>query len=123
MKVFFIILVSSIAALRSSACSCAEVPSVEVEWARSDTIFVGRVVGLTLESRDSNGRLRSVRVCRFSDIEPFKGVVEGSQSLTVVTAFEYAACGYPFQLGARYVVYASSRAGELHTSICRRTTP
>ena len=32
-----------------------------------------------------------------------------------------AACGFQFELGERYLVYASVYRGDMETSVCRRT--
>ena len=50
-----------------------------------------------------------------------KGIT-GSQ-MVVRTAPDSAACGYFFEIGHEYLVYASGESESLGTSICQRTMP
>lgn len=106
---------------RAFGCSCDTLPPMEVEFARSDTVFVGRVVQMAVEPRSEGNYRYEVRVCRFQISEGFKGFEDQKKEVTVVTRMSGSACGFPFELGERYLVYASVYHGEMETSICRRT--
>lgn len=106
---------------RAFGCSCDTLPPMDVEFARSDTVFVGRVVQMAVESRSEDNYRYEVRVCRFQISEGFKGLEDQKKEVTIVTRMSGSACGFPFELGERYLVYASVYHGELETSICRRT--
>ena len=108
-------------AVRALGCSCDTLPPMEVEFARSDSVFVGRVVQMSVESRNEGDYHYEVKVCRFQVIEAFKSIEDQKKELTVITPMSGTACGFPFELGDRYLVYASAYHGELETSICRRT--
>jgi hypothetical protein len=53
--------------------------------------------------------------------ESFKGVT--TKEMLITTARSEAACGFPFEKGQKYLVYASEYQGKLYTSICQRTMP
>lgn len=94
---------------------------MEVEFARSDAVFVGRVVQMAVEQRSEGNYRYEVRVCHFQVSEGFKGIDDQKKELTIVTRMSGSACGFPFELGERYLVYASVYQGEMETNICRRT--
>lgn len=106
---------------RALACSCDTFPPMDVEFARSDSVFVGRVVQMSVEPRVEGNYRYEVRVCRFQIIEAFRGIGDQKKEFTVVTRMSGTACGFPFELGERYLVYASIYHGEMETSVCRRT--
>ncbi|WP_143177557.1 hypothetical protein [Cystobacter ferrugineus] len=110
------------------ACSCEQQPNELHEALRSArekaaAIFVGRVAAIepVYQSPDSK-RLRLHRVT-FEDIEVLKGKVAPRQVVTTYRP-DGIACGYLFEVGVEYLVYA--RADEpsgLETSMCSRTQP
>ena len=108
---------------RALACSCDGLPSMEIEFARSDAVFVGRVVQMSIETRSESDRRYEVRVCRFEIGQSFKGIEDQKKDFTVVTRMAGTACGFPFELGEGYLVYASTYRGEMETNVCRRTRP
>jgi len=66
-------------------------------------------------------RLRTIRI-RIGDV--LSGVEPGRQEIEILTGFGGGDCGYPFQTGAEYVVYAYKNSdGRLETSICSGTRP
>jgi hypothetical protein len=95
------------------ACSCLG-PGLPCEAAWSaEAVFVGHVVSI----ETSGGRRVQLAV-----VEAFRGF-QLSQ-VTVVTGYGQADCGFPFEMGKSYVVYANrDRNGELTTSSCARTRP
>ena len=66
-------------------------------------------------------RLRTVRV---SVDEVLAGVDASQKVIEILTGYGGGDCGYSFQVGADYVIYASKNpAGALETGICSRTRP
>jgi len=109
------------------ACSCSYPGTPTQAAARADAVFSGRVAnifGPYVESSSAD----PVRV-QFEVSKVWKGNV--STEVTVVTALSSVSCGYEFEKGKVYIVYAyvddsdfvSHDKGELITSVCTRTKP
>ena len=97
----------------SLACSCIQNLDVPQAVDKSTRVFRGTVS--TIERHD--GMLERVV---FQVSEHFKGA-----PATVVQVENHAygpMCGYPFQEGGRYIVYARGERGALTTTSCSRTT-
>lgn len=96
------------------ACSCIMPGTPQEELSRADAVFGGtvtsieRVDQMTLRVTFDVGRI-------------WKG--PSAPTLSVTTAGDSAACGYQFQPGAEYIVYATGQDGSLVTSLCSRTQP
>jgi hypothetical protein len=88
----------------SSACAAA---------ARSDSIFVGIPVSV-----ENVGRYRRFQFAVETAIQNVERKI-----VEVTTAPDSAACGYPFEIGTKYLVYASQAAGSYAVSFCSRTGP
>lgn len=100
------------------ACSCVLPGPPDAELARSTAVFSGRVV-----SRDEPGGLLSssadpVRVT-FEVYAVWKG--PAYRTITITTARSGASCGYAFEKGEEYLVYADGSADSLTVSMCSRT--
>jgi hypothetical protein len=93
------------------ACSCAPPPPPEDVLKSSSAVFTGTVLGVTTSGGDHVVRLRVETT--------WKGAKCGE--VTVLTATEDAACGYTFQAGESYLVYATEEQGKLSTNLCSRT--
>jgi hypothetical protein len=64
------------------------------------------------------------RVVRMQVTEVLNGIAPWQREIEIVTAMGGGDCGYPFERGIEYVVYASKDSeGRLQTSICSRTKP
>ncbi len=102
------------------ACSCAENPSVEIALERSDAVFSGEVVNVK-EVRNPQGYMS--KSVLFEVFQSWKGV-EQSQ-LIIATGLGGGDCGFDFQVGKHYLVYATESSmygGEsLAAIICSRT--
>jgi SdrD B-like domain len=86
----------------------------------ANVVFAGTVTQITAsENKDTFHR----RLIRFSVTDPFRGLT-GSEA-EVLTGSGDADCGYGFQLGGDYLVYAhlNKEDNKLYTSICSRTRP
>ncbi len=100
----------------AAACSCVEPGPPAAEAVRADAVFAGEVVGVEPVARQGLPRLRVT----FALTAVWKGVPEGD-TVSVHTARDSSTCGYPFELGERYLVYAHATPDGLATGICSRT--
>ncbi|MCI0352059.1 MAG: carboxypeptidase regulatory-like domain-containing protein [Acidobacteriales bacterium] len=107
--------------LPALACSCMGVGPAceEIFKSHVDAVFLGRVhhvasdVVKFFESPEN--------VVTFKVIESYKGTP--ADAIQVRTATSGAACGFHFEVGQDYVVYAHENKGKLYASICSRTLP
>jgi len=113
----------------ATACSCADPGPPCRALPRSDAVFVGKVAEITEVDtdppRDGSVR-RPQRRVRLVVEESFRGAgVERGGALEVTTGLGGGDCGYGFEAGQRYLVYAEHPTGGdgLYTGICSRTRP
>ncbi len=109
---------------RAVACSCAGESSPKTELRRCDAVFTGRPVReriITVQDPDTGERRQRMREFTFQVDSVLKG--ELSRRAAVITRMNSAACGYRFDVGAPYIVYARRAQHRLHTTICDRTKP
>jgi len=118
----FLIAVTVIAIIAANvqetrACSCLPPLPPAKAFADADAVFMGKVVSFEL-----TGEAFSLRLAKFAVTKIWKG--ERSAVNEILTANNSAACGYEFQVGENYVIYAYNAGdGKLHTNICTRTRP
>ena len=127
----------------ASACSCVPPGSVQEETDRSTRVFVGRVTHTEERSaKMENGWLASAilwikglfgaspppdhqyyphMLVTFEVIEWFKG--QAAPDVELHTGMGGGDCGYFFETGMTYVVYAHGIDGDLGASICSLTGP
>lgn len=68
--------------------------------------------------------VRPLRVVKMQVREGLSGLAPGQENIEIATGSGGGDCGYPFQVGMDYVVYAYKNAeGRLETGICTRTRP
>jgi hypothetical protein len=107
------------------ACSCLAFPADEAEAAamaypQADAVFVGRVTDIK-SGVPGMSRFRQV----YFDVDKaWKGVTDDS-GVVVRTAANSAACGYPFNRGETYLVFAfrNPKDGSLSTNLCTLNRP
>lgn len=104
--------------LIAAACSCAYMPPIEEQVARSDVIFAGEV----LKVEQLRGSWTVQVLFEVSDI--WKGT--NASQVMIYTGSSGADCGYEFRVGQHYLVYAQesqfySSDEQLVTTICDRT--
>ncbi|HSH80789.1 MAG TPA: hypothetical protein VLA19_19850, partial [Herpetosiphonaceae bacterium] len=99
------------------ACSCLPPGTPQEELGRSDAVFAGKVVGLT--GRVDGGAVETVDVT-FEVSQVWKGAA--SRTVQLQTPGSSASCGFNFEQGREYVVYASQQEGSLTSGLCSRTT-
>jgi hypothetical protein len=97
-------------------CSCLPQPPVAEALQDASAVFRG-VVRHVAEERLDTGRPSGRRVT-FEVSRTWKGAV--GEVITVGTGTSSADCGYDFEVGREYVVYAHGD-DQLSTSICTRT--
>ena len=99
------------------ACLCASV-SPSQGWEHADAVFAGEVSSMTIHPKSqvilSSADLVTVE---FKVSEVWKG--PQSEVLTVRTEWSGISCGYEFEEGGRYIVYAQNG----RTGLCTRTAP
>ena len=100
----------------SSACSCYHVPP-EQAFEQSSAVFTGRVVGVTEVQQDGYPLYAVV----FQWHAYWKGELNGQ--VVVFTSTSSAACGYSFEVGVTYLVYAYGDHSVYSTDLCTRTSP
>lgn len=86
---------------------------VAEERNESRAVFVGEVVEVT-----SDPNLLEVEV-KFKVERSWKGF--RASEITITTGRGGGDCGYRFEIGERYLVYASGSEKQLGTNICQRT--
>lgn len=96
----------------AAACSCMQ-QSQEDAAQNATAIFEGRVTRI----EDPQGEPK----VHFQVVRSFKG--PSQEELVVRTGNSSAACGYGFEQGKSYLVYASETDAVLSTSLCSRTQP
>lgn len=106
-----VLLVAATAASVAEACKCRQPPPPKESLEQSDAVFLGKVTSI---AEEENGIVATIEVT-----QSWKGVKEAK--VTVSTAAHSASCGFGFEKGKQYVVYAHASEGKLSTNICTRT--
>jgi hypothetical protein len=110
----------------------------------STAIFTGKVIEIAdpplpvlVPSTDNTGRVyatrrtaatitsqRRLRVVRLSVGDVLTEVDASQKEVEILAGYGGGDCGYGFQIGLEYVIYAyNNSAGRLETGICTRTRP
>ncbi len=100
---------------RAAACSCVSF-SPRDALDGSTAVFSGQVVNIRPVTGLSNGRHLQVTL-QVSRV--WKGPVQ--DRLEVFTPAFVVSCGYEFQVGVMYLVYAYGPENQLEVSLCSRT--
>jgi hypothetical protein len=131
--------------VRLLGCSCAGPARTPCVGAGMSTaVFTGKVLEINdppppvlVPSTDNTGRVyanrrtaapitpqRPLRVVRLSVADVLTGVEALQKEIEILTGYGGGDCGYQFQVGIEYVIYAyKNSAGRLETGICTRTRP
>jgi hypothetical protein len=103
---------------RADACSCVGgLPICQTFW-EADAVFAGEVLSIDPVPDGADPAFSRKRV-RFQVQETWRGGVEGV--VEIRTGAGGGDCGYRFERGETYLVYAHGHEGTLSTSICTRT--
>lgn len=97
----------------TNALDCVESGTVKEEMEKSDVIFTGKVVSSKDNKR--NNDMQSINV-DFDVYQIWKG--EKTETITIqdIPGWAY------FTVGEEYLVYAKDSEGELHSSVCTRSS-
>lgn len=96
------------------ACSC--VPRDQAtnnDFQKATAVFTGRVLSVQRKENAENVTVK-LTIQKY-----WKGKV--SNEIKIVTASNSAACGFNFEVGKDYLVYATETNGKLSTNNCSRT--
>jgi hypothetical protein len=102
------------------ACQCTEAAGPPCQsFSTSQAVFIGTVRMITAVNDPQNPTAN--RRVEFDNVVAIRGVEGLTQ--TVLTSGGEIMCGYPFEQGERYVVYASrvKRGAPMQTGSCSRT--
>jgi hypothetical protein len=103
------------------ACTCAPPGPPRQELERADAVFTGKVESIEpAPSSGDNPRWPSRLEVTLRLLGVWKGLPEGDR-VTLYTASQSAACGFGFEEGKKYLVYAYDADGELTATLCSRT--
>ena len=123
-KVIYISLALAIFACASAessyACSCiASLAPVKEQiqgaFSSADAVFSGEVVEIKESPTDKDSLLVKFKVAKL-----WKG--ELKREIIITTNKESSMCGYGFEVGKKYLVYANGLKNELFVDNCSRTT-
>lgn len=106
---------------KASACSCAMNPSVNEAKRNSDAVFSGTVASRQDALKWFKRSSADPVTWTFKVDEVWKGKV--APIISVTSAESDESCGYEFQVGQLYVVYAYQNGDSLDVSLCSRTVP
>lgn len=108
----------------SNACSCAGDPMPCESYWKASAVFLGTVTNSTTTKTNSKPGEYDFnnRVFRFTIDKGFRGV-QGKE-VEIRTGYGGGDCGYGFEIGRQYLVYAyQDDSSRLVTGICSRTRP
>lgn len=96
------------------ACRCLPPGEPKYEIEHSAAVFSGKVIGM----KKIPGMLQQVT---FKVFKTWKGPKK--KQIVVTTTTDPAGCGFEFEKGKKYLVYASAEVKRLQVSLCSRTLP
>jgi Tissue inhibitor of metalloproteinase/Prealbumin-like fold domain len=108
---------------KAQACSCAPSgPPCQAFW-QADAVFIATVKSKSIVPTQADGETKRgeqlVSVIFLVD-EVYRGLLGGSD-VEVFTGMGGGDCGFNFEKGRRYLVYAQDYQNKLRTGICSRT--
>ncbi len=96
------------------ACSCVTPGTPVEEMKKREVVFAGEVKRIS-KAEDWQ------YVTTFEITKAFKGVANGVTSIKIYADPAGPSCGIEFDVGEKYIVYASTYEGKLQTNRCTRT--
>ncbi len=105
-----LILIFLLSFTKSFACSCVEIDEslskkVERAFNQSDLIISGKVVDIIVVNNSKIKSSADPIIYKFEILKKFKGKIE-KQFIEIASEASRASCGYSFELGKSYLVYA-----------------
>lgn len=110
-----------IGASQVSACSCPVPPPPGEALDQADVVFSGRVVNYIDQPEGPKVSSADLVKAKFNVSKIWKGPQE--TTFVVSTARHSLSCGYSFEKGTEYIVYAFDKDDGLITTVCTRTKP
>ncbi|MEP6945867.1 MAG: hypothetical protein ABJA02_08120 [Acidobacteriota bacterium] len=101
------------------ACSCVASPDpaetqIRAAFSNSEAIFSGKVVEIKESPADPTRMIVRIKLAH-----SWKG--SAKREIFISTAKESSMCGYLFQVGQKYLVYANQNKNDLWVQNCSRT--
>lgn len=118
-----------------SACTC-DYPDVNSAMKYNDAIFLGKVISIEKIEKPVLWTVNDTVIIPFQNVKLiqqkiYKGRFQ-TDTITIQTENGTGMCGFPFQIGEQYIIYANwttynivkenRKSQYLYTSICTRTT-
>ena len=123
MKKIFLIAASLLVLNTTAANACSCIPTTPQQSLKnSREVFAGKVIDIVDQSGtnpEASGSLGGFKVI-FEVSKVWKGKLEKQQ--VVLTSGSSASCGYNFEKGKEYLVYANGQGTQLQTGLCSGTT-
>lgn len=121
--VLFVLVVVLATVYEAQACSCAPSgPPCQSFW-QADAVFSASVVSKLVIAIDSGIDLKRKEqqvAVKFLVEDVFRGSL-GGNDIEIITGMGGGDCGYNFEKGKKYLVYAYKSGNRLHAGICSRT--
>lgn len=111
MKAFLVFLIACFS-VSSFSCTCGKADQAK-SFTAATTIFSGKITAL---DKDKSGQWLLAKV------QPDR-LFKGAGATVVRTAIFETSCGYSFQVGQSYLIWAADNAGQLSTGLCSLTKP
>lgn len=102
---------------KARACSCIPPEPTGQAIEKADAVFAGRVTDVVPPANMTSSADKTKLTFEASHV--WKGVV--SKTISANTASSSASCGYNFEKGKEYIVYAMNSEDGLDVSLCSRT--
>ncbi|WAC02237.1 hypothetical protein N7U66_00135 [Lacinutrix neustonica] len=132
-KIVLIIFILLFSITQSFACSCADSDTslykkIQNAFNESDLILTGKVIAKELKSNGTHQNSGDPIIYTIEIISVIKGIKK-SEVIQIASEMSESNCGYPFEIGKAYLVYAtssthfSSKTGNdfnFVTSLCYR---
>ncbi|MBA4121425.1 MAG: hypothetical protein H0X72_03030 [Acidobacteria bacterium] len=118
--IFFFAFITVLSVINALACSCVPQESESIEkqvkeaYTNSTAVFVGEVVEVIEKPDTFNTEVK------FKNVKSWKN--EFKDSVSITTGRGGGDCGYEFEVGKKYLIYAYGDKGKLGTNICTRTS-
>ncbi len=127
MSMLLLVMIGGAAPCEERRCSCFEEEELEHALQASEAVFIGTVVGSAevleavslSEGLDEEPVMAPRRVVRIRLLGMWKGTEE--EIVEIRTGLSTADCGFPFETGQTYLVFATDDEGSLTTGSCSRT--
>lgn len=105
---------------KSFACSCVVMPEplkkqIENAYSGADAVFSGEVVEIKDSPTDKYRFIVKFKVAKY-----WKGAV--AQEIMITTEKDGVMCGFNFETGKTYLVYAFGKKDQLSSNNCSRTS-